>query len=155
MKYNKQKIVIGVIGAVVVILSALLGYLWAKLEKSKTIDGIVVPIRITANYEIRFITTYDDYLQVLDENYIDEDGKGILKEKDFKKFDYIVDYIPYDEKLEVKSINVDVVDGGANLKYVLNHEVGSTEEMLIYFIPVEKDLISEFSLADRTFEYKK
>lgn len=156
-KIEMNKKLIPIIASVaVIIIAAFAGWYFATKSMSQKIDanGIVVKINKNADYQAKMLTTYEEYKILLEENEINLDNSNLLKAKDFDESDYIIDYIPYDKDLIVEDINVDILEGGVAIHYITNHEVKENTELLLYFIPVPKKQILEFTLANRTFDYK-
>lgn len=153
---NKNKIIITILTIIIIIISGLLGYYVAKNENIKTIDGLVITIKSNVDYTSKLIKTFEEYKNILKENgiKIDNEKNIYLTKKDFKKNDYIVDYIPYEKDLEVKTIDVEVLDGGVILNYVLNKEVTDNTKVLLYLIPLDKNQLNEYKLANRNFSYE-
>lgn len=155
-KIETSKIITIVASIIVIIGAAFAGWYFARGSMSKKIDanGIVVEINKNADYQAKMLKTYEEYKALLQENEVDPNNDNLLKASDFEESDYIIDYIPYDKELVVEDINVVILDGGVIIHYITNHEVKENTELLLYFIPVPKGQILEFTLANRTFEYK-
>ncbi len=155
MERNKGKLKIGIISFLIIIGAAFLGWFIAGgfRQSHGVINGLVVNIVNYQDYSTKMITTYDQYQKVLAENGLMAE-KDTLKEKNFKKKDYIVDYIPYGEDLKVRNIELTVQNNSASLIYYVNKSVEENEKLLLYFIPVKKGSIKEFTLANRKFVYE-
>lgn len=153
-KTNKLITVIATI--LVILIAGFAGWYFASRKFNQKIiaNGIVVDINKNANYMSKMLTSYDEYKSIINENGLDLSKNEILKEADFEKRDYIIDYIPYDKDLEVIDIEVEVLDGGVVLHYQVSHEIKDNTQMLLYFIAIDKDRIHNYSLANRTFSYK-
>ena len=150
---NINKILIIVISILVIFIAALLGRFLALRQDTVDSVGLVANIYMGINYNTRLITTYNEYETILSENNINIDKKDKLKEKDFQKYDFVVDFIPYDSSLVVDNIDLNLTDEGVIINYKVNKSVEANTQMLIYFIPIKKGKISNFVLANRHFEY--
>ena len=128
---KKEHIIVILITIVVIIIAGFGGWYLAKkgMNNTKVIDGIVVNVKANVDYSAKLIKTYKEYEKILEDNAISLNDENVLKEKDFKKNDYIVDYIPYDKDLKITGeINVEVLEGGT--------------------------VITDFTLANRVFNYE-
>ncbi len=153
----KNKIIIGLLTVGVIITAAFFGIFIANnsINQTNTIDGIVVNIGNNTDYTSKMLREYEEYQDLLKKHDISIEKKKMLTKKDFKKYDYIIDYIPYDNDLKMtKSINVEVLEGGVEITYYLNHEVKTEDKLLLYLIPIPKNEIPNYSLANRIFKYE-
>ena len=151
---KRRKIFIIILTIVVIIISGLLGiYFGNKNKKALSIaDGIVISKEKNTIYGTKFITNLKQY-----EGFIkDYNLEGIINkdEVNFKVYDYIIDFIPYNNDLIIKDINVNVANEGIVLKYNLNKKISNDKQLLIYTIPVNKNTIKKFKLIDRKFIYE-
>ena len=78
----------------------------------------------------------------------------LLTNNSFNEYDYIVDFINYNKNMEISDIELEVTDNGLNIKYIVNKEIKDSKKKLMYFIPIQKDLLSEVNINDRQFEVK-
>ena len=149
---KNKKILIILITILVIIISAFLGrYIALNQDTTKTV-GFAINIYTGINYNTRLITTYSEYETIVNENGI-INNKAKLEEKDFKKHDFIVDFIPYDNTLKVNDINLNISGNDVTIDYNVNKEVRSDTQLLVYFIPLKKGQITNFNLANRHFTY--
>lgn len=156
MKINKYHIIIGLIVVIVLSIAAFLGIFLGNLGSSrnfKTIaEGIIIS-KENEDYTSTLITNYEDYIDFLKKYNINE--KVFLTSGDLEKKDYIIDFISYNEDLTIENIELEVTDVGVNITYIVNEEVSNSDEVLIYFIPLEnKGIVSNYKLNDRSFEVK-
>lgn len=152
----KNKIIISILTIIVIIISAFLGWYFAQKpqEDKEKIDGIVVNVQNNIDYSSKMITSYEEYQELLNTHKVNVTKDKLLTKKDFNKSDYIIDYIPYDKDLKItKSIDVQVLEGGVEITYYLNHEVKTEDQLLLYLIPIPKDSIKDYNLANRIFKY--
>ncbi len=150
---KNKKILIILITILVIIISAFLGrYIALNQDTTKTV-GFAINIYTGINYNTRLITTYSEYETIVNENGIVINNKAKLEEKDFKKHDFIVDFIPYDNTLKVNDINLNISGNDVTIDYNVNKEVRSDTQLLVYFIPLKKGQITNFNLANRHFTY--
>ena len=150
---KNKKILIILITILVIIISAFLGrYIALNQDTTKTV-GFAINIYTGINYNTRLITTYSEYETIVIENGIVINNKAKLEEKDFKKHDFIVDFIPYDNTLKVNDINLNISGNDVTIDYNVNKEVRSDTQLLVYFIPLKKGQITNFNLANRHFTY--
>ena len=69
--------------------------------------------------------------------------------------DYIIDFINYDDSLEfTDDIGVEVTDTGINLTYYVNEEIDDSDEILMFFIPIDNGVLGNFIMGDREFVVK-
>lgn len=151
---KSRKIITIIITIIVILIAASLGiYFGKKSRKTYSIaDGIVISKEQGINYDTKFITNLNQY-ETFTKNYKLE--KVAKKENmDFKLYDYIIDFIPYNSNLIIKDINLDVANEGVILKYNLNKKINDKEQLLIYTIPVKKNTIKKYKLIDHKFIYE-
>ena len=58
----------------------------------------------------------------------------------------------YEDDLVIDKINLDITDDGVVIEYIVNKEITESDELLIYFIRIEKDSLSDYEFASRRFE---
>lgn len=153
MKITKYHWLAGLIVLVVIVGAAFLGiYIGTKNLGYRTIaEGIIIPDK-DKDYESVLITSYTAYTDLLRKLGIAKDV--FLTAGDLDKNDYIIDYIYYEDGMKVEDIYLDITDDGVNIKYVVNKEINNSDEILIYFIPLEKGTLSDYTFAGREFEVK-
>lgn len=153
MKITKDHIFAGIIVILVICISAYLG-IWLGRDKFdyKTIaEGIVMTYE-DKNYKSELISNYVEYTNLLKKYGINE--SAFLTSGDLDEKDYIVDFILYNEDLEIEGIDLEITDDGTNITYNVNEEIKSSKEILIYFIPIKKNSLSDYKLANRYFKVK-
>lgn len=96
------------------------------------------------DYKSYLFKSYSEYKDFMD-NY---NTKPFLKENDFEKSDYILDFQSYspcmDEKPK-KLVEVDIKDSVMTFKYDVYNKCGDCEELTYkaYFVPVKKGKFKE------------
>ncbi len=151
MKITGWHYLIGVLVVLVIFTAALLG-VWLGLggRTYRTIaDGIIIEDD-GEEHESVMLTAYAEYTDLLDELGIARDV--FLTNGDFDDYDYIIDYIYYEDDLKINEINLEVTDDGVIIEYDANKEVTESDELLIYFIRIEKDSLSDYKFDSRRFK---
>lgn len=153
MKITKYHFIIGILIILVVSIAAFLGiWIGNGAQSFRTIaEGIIIPVE-DREYESVLITSYTEYTDLLRDLGISRNV--FLTAGDLDDNDYIIDYIYYDEDLKIEEINLEITDEGINIEYVINKEVTDSDEMLIYFIKIDKGSLSDYKLANREFKVK-
>lgn len=153
MKITKYHFLIGILIILVVSIAAFLGiWIGNGAQSFRTIaEGIIIPVE-DREYESVLITSYTEYTDLLRDLGISRNV--FLTAGDLDDNDYIIDYIYYDEDLKIEEINLEITDEGINIEYVVNKEVTDSDEMLIYFIKIDKGSLSDYKLANREFKVK-
>ena len=153
MKITKYHFIIGILIILVVSIAAFLGiWIGNGAQSFRTIaEGIIIPVE-DREYESVLITSYTEYTDLLRDLGISMNV--FLTAGDLDDNDYIIDYIYYDEDLKIEEINLEITDEGINIEYVVNKEVTDSDEMLIYFIKIDKGYLSDYKLANREFKVK-
>lgn len=151
MKITKYHFIIGILIILVVSIAAFLGiWIGNGAQSFRTIaEGIIIPVE-DREYESVLITSYTEYTDLLRDLGISRNV--FLTAGDLDDNDYIIDYIYYDEDLKIEEINLEITDEGINIEYVVNKEVTDSDEMLIYFIKIDKGSLSDYKLANREFK---
>ena len=153
MKITKYHFIIGILIILVVSIAAFLGiWIGNGAQSFRTIaEGIIIPVE-DREYESVLITSYTEYTDLLRDLGISRNV--FLTAGDLDDNDYIIDYIYYDEDLKIEEINLEITDEGINIEYIVNKEVTDSDEMLIYFIKIDKGSLSDYKLANREFKVK-
>lgn len=153
MKITKYHVFIGIAVLAVVFLAALLGVWIGRGGKGyRTIaEGIIIK-NTGEEHDSKLLRAYTEYTDLLSDLGIAKDV--FLTAGDFKEKDYIIDYIYYEEGLKIEEINLDITDKGTIIEYEVNKKVEDSDEILIYFIPIEKDTLSSYKFASREFKVK-
>ena len=150
MSDKKINIIIIIVSIVVVVCAGLLGITAGGFFSNKVIaNGIVVN---TNDTESLLVKTYDEYNELLKKYKVSD--VVLLTNNSFNENDYIVDFINYNKNMEISDIELEVTDNGLNIKYIVNKEIKDSKKKLMYFIPIQKDLLSEVNINDRQFEVK-
>lgn len=149
---KKNKVIVSILVLIVVLVFGFLGIWWGtKQSKPQTIaNGIVLNKLNDYEYESVLIKNYNEYEELLKKYNVS--GVEFFTEDDFEKRDYIVDFINYNDELIINNIDIEIVDNGIILNYQVNMEVESDEKLLMYFIPLDKNLINNLNIVDRSFE---
>lgn len=153
MKITIYHYLVGLLVILVIFTAALLG-IWIGLgdKRYRTIaDGIIIK-NDDKEHESIMLTAYTEYTDLLDELGIARDV--FLTNGDFDDYDYIIDYIYYEDDLKINEINLEITDEGVIIGYDANKEVKESDELLIYFIRIEKDSLNDYKFAGREFEVK-
>lgn len=151
MKITGWHYLIGVLVILVIFTAALLG-VWLGLGNKtyRTIaDGIIIQDD-GKKHESVLLTAYTEYTDLLSELGIARDV--FLTSGDFDDYDYIIDYIYYKDNLKIDEINLELTDDGVIIEYVVNEEVKTSDELLIYFIRIEKDSLNDYKFNSRRFK---
>ena len=151
MKITKYHWIAGLLVLVIVVLAGLLGFFIGNRNLGyRTIaDGIVIADD-GESHESVMLTAYTEYTDLLNDLGIAKDV--FLTAGDFDDYDYIIDYIYYEDDLVIDKINLDITDDGVVIEYIVNKEITESNELLIYFIRIEKDSLSDYEFASRRFE---
>lgn len=144
----KNKIIIGILVIVVTIISALIGMAAAGYFTNPVAvaEGIVVSNK---DNESKLLTSYDEYSELM-EKYNTSDFV-VLTNNSFDEKDYIVDFIKYKDSLKINNISLEVNDTSIKVVYDVNKEIKKSNKYLMYFIPVEKGLLSKEMKIEQEF----
>ncbi len=145
------KLLMGVVILVLLIIGAIiLGLYLANKNKNadkSVANGIILDsLKDSSN---RLLTTYDEYLKLLDDYKIND--VVLLTNNDFETKDYIIDYINYENGLEISDIEIMIADNGLELSYKVNKVIENNDSYLMYFIPVDKGSIVNPTVINRKF----
>lgn len=153
MKITKYHVLVGIIVLTVVFLAALLGiWIGRGVKGYRTIaEGIIIK-NDDNSHDSELLKAYSEYTDLLSDLGIAKDV--FLTAGDFNEKDYIVDYIYYEEGLKIKEINLDITEAGTIIEYEVNKKVEDSDEILIYFIQIEKDSLRSYKFASREFKVK-
>ena len=149
----KQRLLVSTLSIIIVLGAACLGiYLGTRGNNNyrEVAEGIVLKKEDNTYYNPTLITSYDEYIALLEDYDIHE--LVFLTEGDLNNNDYIIDFINYDDSLEfTDDIGVEVTDTGINLTYYVNKEITDSDEMLMFFIPIDDGVLGNFIMGDREF----
>lgn len=149
----KQRLFITTLAIVIVLASAILGiYIGTRGNENyrEVAEGIVLKKGDNVYYNPTLITSYDEYIALLEDYDIHE--VVFLTAKDLDNNDYIIDFIEYNDTLKfTDDIDVEVTDTGINLTYYVNEEVNDSDEILMFFIPIDNGVLENFIMGDRKF----
>ncbi len=149
----KQRIFITTLAIVIVLGAAVLGiYIGTRGNSNyrEVVEGIVIRKDDRTIYTPTLITSYDEYLAFLEDYDIHE--LVFLTAGDLNTYDYIIDFINYDDTLEfTNDIGVEVTDTAINLTYYVNKEISESDEILMCFIPIDNGVLGNFIMGDREF----
>ena len=152
----KQRLFITTLAIVIVLASAILGiYIGTRGNNNyrEVAEGIVLKKDDNTFYNPTLITSYDEYINLLEDYDIHE--LVFLTAGDLDKNDYIIDFINYDDSLKfTDDIGVEVLDTGINLTYYVNEEIDDSDEILMFFIPIDNGVLGNFIMGDREFVVK-
>ena len=152
----KQRLFITTLAIVIVLASAILGiYIGTRGNNNyrEVAEGIVLKKDDNTFYNPTLITSYDEYINLLEDYDIHE--LVFLTAGDLDKNDYIIDFINYDDSLKfTDDIGVEVLDTGINLTYYVNEEIDDSDEILMFFIPIDNDVLGNFIMGEREFVVK-
>ena len=149
----KRNVIIIILVILVVIGAGALGIYVGKKNNNKTsiAEGIVIPKDNDKDYSIKFITNKKDFDELSNKFNVQDK----LDVNDFEKYDYIIDFIPYDNNLLIKDIDLVISGNNVNLTYYTNKEVKNYDKYLVYVIPINKGTIKVFNFENRNFVYDK
>ncbi len=153
MKITKYHIIVALLVIAVIFIAAILG-IWLGNGGTwyRTIaEGIIIP-NDDEEHESVLLESYVEYTELLSNLGIARDV--FLTSGNFDDHDYIVDYIYYEDDLKINEINLNITDEGTIIQYEVNKEIEDSPEILIYFIPIEKDSLNYYVFASREFEVK-
>ena len=149
----RQRLFITTLAIVIVLSAAILGiYLGTRGNNNyrEVAEGIVLKKEDNTYYNPTLITSYDEYIALLEDYDIHE--LVFLTAGDLDNNDYIIDFINYDDSLEfTDDIGVEVTDTGINLTYYVNEEITDSDEILMFFIPIDNGVLGNFIMGDREF----
>ena len=152
----KQRLFITTLAIVIVLASAILGiYIGTRGNNNyrEVAEGIVLKKDDNTFYNPTLITSYDEYINLLEDYDIHE--LVFLTAGDLDNNDYIIDFINYDDSLKfTDDIGVEVLDTGINLTYYVNEEIDDSDEILMFFIPIDNDVLGNFIMGEREFVVK-
>jgi cytochrome c biogenesis protein ResB len=148
---KNKKVIVAIIVILVVIISALLGALAGGLfSKNQVIaDGIILTKDTNTVYENTLITTYDEYNELLKKYGVSD--LVYLTSGDLDQKDYIIDFIDYDEDLQINNIDITVTDAGLEIIYKVNKTLDNSNNYLMYFIPIDKGSLDILQITNREF----
>ena len=146
----RQRLFITTLIIVIVLGAAVLGiYIGTRGNYRTVVEGIVIRKDDNTIYNPTLITSYDEYLAFLEDYDIHE--LVFLTAGDLEENDYIIDFINYEDSMEFYDIGVEILDRQINLTYTVNEELEDSDEILMYFIPIENGLLGNFIMGDREF----
>ena len=152
----KQRLFITTLAIVIVLASAILGiYIGTRSNNNyrEVAEGIKIKKDDNTFYNPTLITSYDEYINLLEDYDIHE--LVFLTAGDLDSNDYIIDFINYDDSLKfTDDIGVEVLDTGINLTYYVNEEIDDSDEILMFFIPIDNDVLGNFIMGEREFVVK-
>ena len=146
----RQRLFITTLIIVIVLGAAVLGiYIGTRGNYRTVVEGIVIRKDDNTIYNPTLITSYDEYVAFLEDYDIHE--LVFLTAGDLEENDYIIDFINYEDSMEFYDIGVEILDRQINLTYTVNVEIEDSDEILMYFIPIENGLLGNFIMGDREF----
>lgn len=152
----KQRLFITTLAIVIVLSAAILGiYIGTRGNNNyrEVAEGIVLKKEDNTYYNPTLITSYDEYINLLEDYDIHE--LVFLTAGDLDSNDYIIDFINYDDSLKfTDDIGVEVLDTGINLTYYVNEEIDDSDEILMFFIPIDNGVLGNFIMGEREFVVK-
>ena len=153
MKVTKYHLLVGVLIILVVSIAAFLGIWLGNGGKwYRTIaEGIIIPNDDNKHSSV-LLTAYTEYTDLLRDLGIARDV--FLTSGNFDEYDYIVDYIYYEDDLKIEEINLNITDEGTIIEYIVNKEITDSDEMLIYFIRIDKGKLNNYQFLKREFKVK-
>lgn len=153
MQEKRKNVVIGFIVILVVVVSGLLGMAAGGFfDTTRVVANGIVVNRSNGELKNMLITSYTEYSSLLKDYKVDD--VVLLTNNNFNEADYIVDFINYQKDIEIKNIDLEIFDDGITVNYVVNKKAKKGRKALMYFIPVQKGMMSEVKVKDRTFEVK-
>ena len=152
----RQRLFVTTLAIVIVLSAAILGiYIGTRGNNNyrEVAEGIVLKKDDNTFYNPTLITSYDEYIALLEDYDIHE--LVFLTAGDLNNNDYIIDFINYDDSLEfTDDIGVEVLDTGIDLTYYVNEEIDDSDEILMFFIPIDNGVLGKFIMGDREFVVK-
>lgn len=152
----RQRLFVTTLAIVIVLSAAILGiYIGTRGNNNyrEVAEGIVLKKEDNTYYNPTLITSYDEYIALLEDYDIHE--IVFLTAGDLENNDYIIDFINYNDSLEfTDDIGVEVLDTGINLTYYVNEEIDDSDEILMFFIPIDNGVLGNFIMGDREFVVK-
>ncbi|HIU11588.1 MAG TPA: hypothetical protein IAB65_02695 [Candidatus Onthocola stercorigallinarum] len=152
----RQRLFVTTLAIVIVLSAAILGiYIGTRGNNNyrEVAEGIVLKKEDNTYYNPTLITSYDEYIALLEDYDIHE--LVFLTAGDLENNDYIIDFINYNDSLEfTDDIGVEVLDTGINLTYYVNEEIDDSDEILMFFIPIDDGVLGNFIMGDREFVVK-
>lgn len=152
----RQRLFVTTLAIVIVLSAAILGiYIGTRGNNNyrEVAEGIVLKKEDNTYYNPTLITSYDEYIALLEDYDIHE--LVFLTAGDLENNDYIIDFINYNDSLEfTDDIGVEVLDTGIDLTYYVNEEIDDSDEILMFFIPIDDGVLGNFIMGDREFVVK-
>ena len=152
----RQRLFVTTLAIVIVLSAAILGiYIGTRGNNNyrEVAEGIVLKTEDNTYYNPTLITSYDEYIALLEDYDIHE--LVFLTAGDLENNDYIIDFINYNDSLEfTDDIGVEVLDTGIDLTYYVNEEIDDSDEILMFFIPIDDGVLGNFIMGDREFVVK-
>ena len=152
----RQRLFITTLAIVIVLSAAILGiYIGTRSNNNyrEVAEGIILKKDDNTFYNPTLITSYDEYINLLEDYDIHE--LVFLTAGDLDSNDYIIDFINYDDSLKfTDDIGVEVLDTGINLTYYVNEEIDDSDEILMFFIPIDNGVLGNFIMGEREFIVK-
>ncbi len=150
---NKQKIIIIILVIAILLIFGSFGIILAtKYNSSKTIANGIVLEKSDKEYQSKLIKSYEEYDAILKSYNIND--VVLFTNSDFDDYDYIVDFLDYDNKANIIDIDVTIENDGLKLIYTVDREMKDTNKKLMYFINIEKNMLSEINVKSRSIEVK-
>ena len=153
MSDTKKNILFGILVVIIVVAAGLLGIAAGGFfNKTEVIANGIIINKKGSEQTTKLITSHEEYTDLLNEYKIND--VVLFTNNSFNDNDFIVDFIDYEKDLDIKDINLEIEDDGINITYNVNKKVKSSKKYLIYFIPIEKGLMSEINVKSRSFNVK-
>lgn len=150
---KKNNIILGIVVVVIIVGAGLLGITAGGFfSKTKVVANGIVIDEDNGEKVSALITTYTEYTDLLNE--YDVNDVVLLTNNSFDDYDYIVDYMYYEDGLDITDIDIEATDDGLIITYEVNKEVTESDEYLMYFIPIEKGTFSDVTIKSRSFNVK-
>ena len=122
---------------------------WLLKINQNGIESVVINKDNNISYEKEVIKDIGKYQEILSKYNI----LGKLTSNDFENNDYILDFIPYEENLEIINIAINIDNAGNVLiKYETDPPIGENKEkILINFIPIQKGILESDTIINNEY----
>ncbi len=137
-----------IFGILILLTISLIIATWVTMKNSNNIETVIVDQEINFPNENLVLKNYEEYQAFLTKYNI----LGKMTNKNFEEYDYIVDIIPYENDMQIISININISN---NFKIIYETSPKVKEESqkrLINFIPISKNTISNLKEIDHEFK---
>ena len=136
------------LGILILLAITLIIATWLTFKNNNNIESVIVDSKINLANENLVLKNYEEYQAFLTKY----DILGKLTNNNFTNYDYIIDVIPYENDLQIISININI-SNDFKIIYETNPKINPDgQKNLINFIPISKNTISKLKKIDHEFK---